>query len=90
MVYTVGPKGQVVIAKELRDKLGVEPGWWAVQRLVDDHIEIHFLPPEHDRSLFGALKEYVNEPLPPERWNEVREAAWAEAIREKGYFRPGE
>ena len=90
MVYAVGPKGQVVIAKELREKLGIEPGWWALQRLVDDHIEIHFFPPEHDRSLFGVLSEYVKEPLSPERWNEVRELAWADAIREKGQFRPSE
>ena len=27
MAYKVGPKGQVVIAKEARERLGVRPGW---------------------------------------------------------------
>ena len=35
MSYKVGAKGQVVISKELRDRLGVKPGWTVVQRLVD-------------------------------------------------------
>jgi len=83
MVYTVGPKGQVVIAKELREKLGIEPGWWALQRLVGDHIEIHFVPPEHNRSLFGSLSEYTKVKVSEEDWHSVKEAAWEEAVREK-------
>jgi len=51
----VGTKGQVTIEKEIRDALGVEPGWRAVQRLVDDRVEIRFLPPRHRRSLKGIL-----------------------------------
>ena len=45
MTSLVGRKGQVVIAKEIRDRLGIEPGWVAVQRMVEGHVEIHFLPP---------------------------------------------
>ena len=41
----------MVINKEIRKKLGIEPGWLALQRIVDDHVEIYFLPPEHNRSL---------------------------------------
>ena len=57
MAYVVGPKGQVVIAKEIRDRLGVEPGWLALQRVVGDHVEVHFLPPEHRKSLKGSLAD---------------------------------
>ena len=54
MPNIVGPKGQVVIAKGIRDSLGIAPGWVSLQRLVDDHVEIHFLPPEHRESLEGS------------------------------------
>ena len=45
MAHVVGFKGQVVIAKEIRDQLRIEPGWLALQRLVNDHVEVYFLPP---------------------------------------------
>ena len=28
MTFEVGPKGQMVIAKEIRDQLAIEPGGW--------------------------------------------------------------
>lgn len=40
VAHVVGHKGQVVIAKEIRDSLGIGPGWVALQRVVDDHVEI--------------------------------------------------
>ena len=58
-MHSVGTKGQVVIEKALRDRLGVGAGWQTLQTLVGDHIEIRFVPPEHDRSLFGALAQYA-------------------------------
>ena len=36
LAYIVGAEGQVVIAREIRERLGVKPGWVAVQRLVGD------------------------------------------------------
>ncbi len=45
MTSSVGTQGQVVIDEAIRDALGIVPGWVTVQRLVDDHVEIHFLPP---------------------------------------------
>ena len=51
MANKVGTKGQVVIDKQIRDRLGIGPGWMALQRLVDDHVEIYFIEPEHNRSL---------------------------------------
>ena len=41
----VGDQGEIVIEKELRDQLGIRPGWIALQRLVDNRIEIQFTPP---------------------------------------------
>ena len=46
-MHTVGPKGQVVVEKEIRDRLGIAPGWRALQSLVGDHVETRFFPPEH-------------------------------------------
>ena len=83
-MHKVGSKGQVVIAKEIRDELGIEPGWLALQRVVDGHLEVHFLPPQHDRSLAGSLASYVRRSIAPgEEWDRAREQAWAEAAWEE-------
>ncbi|MCH8893498.1 MAG: AbrB/MazE/SpoVT family DNA-binding domain-containing protein [Chloroflexi bacterium] len=84
MSNKVGQKGQVVIPKKIRDQLGVEPGSLTVQTVVDGHLEIHFFPPEHNRSLLGSLKEFI----PPGAgegmsWSEMKEKAWTEAVRER-------
>ncbi len=85
MSHVVGSKGQVVIAKELRDRLGVEPGWLALQRLEGDHIEVYFVPPEHRRSLKGRLAGHVKERIAPGReWKKARDSAWETAGKEKG------
>ena len=80
--YKVGPKGQIVISKEIREKLGIEPGWLALQLLVDDHLEVYFLPPEHNRSLAGVLAPFVPPDLVGKDWQEIREAAWEAAARD--------
>jgi bifunctional DNA-binding transcriptional regulator/antitoxin component of YhaV-PrlF toxin-antitoxin module len=80
MASVLGAKGQVVIEKPIRDALALEPGAVSVQKLVGDHVEIYFLPPEHNRSLAGVLKPWVSRSLDPEKWQEVREKAWADSI----------
>ena len=85
MSYQVGTKGQVVIAKKLRDQLGIKPGWLATQVVVDDHVEIYFAPPSHRRSLKGCLREYAARAgiHAGQDWDEVRGAAWTSAVRSR-------
>ncbi len=84
MTYLVGAKGQVVIAKEIREHLGVKPGWVALQRLVEDRVEIYFLPPEHSESLKGRLAQYLKVQVPPgEAWHRARNAAWEAATKKE-------
>lgn len=84
MAHVVGPKGQVVIAKEIRDRLGVEPGWLALQRLVNDHVEVYFLPPGHRKSLKGSLAEYAKVRIAPgQEWDRARDTAWRKAATER-------
>ena len=83
MPYLVGPKGQVVVAKEIRDRLGIGPGWVAIQRLAGDHVEMHFLPPDHNESLKGSLAPYVRRESRPEDWDGARERAWRNAAEER-------
>jgi AbrB family looped-hinge helix DNA binding protein len=40
MTYRVGPKGQVVLPKAIRERLGIEPGDEVVVEQEDDHVEI--------------------------------------------------
>lgn len=84
MVYLVGPKGQVVISKEIRDSLGIGPGWLALQRLAGDHVEVRFVPPRHDKSLMGSLGRYVKTSVPPGKdWDKARTKGWRKAARDK-------
>ncbi len=83
MANKVGPKGQIVIEKEIRDRLQVKPGWLAIQAIVDDHVEIHFVPPKRTPSLRGALAKYTSVTVAPgEEWARARERAWEESIAE--------
>lgn len=85
MLHKVGPKGQLVVEKEFRQQLGVEPGWIALQRVVGDHLEIRFLPPANQgRSLKGSLTRYAKAHIGSwEEWDEARELAWRKAAFEK-------
>ena len=84
MAHVVGFKGQVVIAKEIRDQLGVEPGWLTLQRIVNDHVEVYFLPPEHRKSLKGSLAKHTRVRVAPGReWDKARDMAWDKAAKQK-------
>ncbi|MGI8685214.1 MAG: AbrB/MazE/SpoVT family DNA-binding domain-containing protein [Acidimicrobiales bacterium] len=53
MTHRVGPKGQVVIPKELRDELGIEPGDEVSFWLHDDHVAVR--PADHRQPLRGRF-----------------------------------
>lgn len=84
MSTLVGPKGQVTIEKDIRDKLGIGPGWRAVQSVRDGQVIMNFVPPKHNRSLAGILydpdgpKFLTNEAL-----EEAIERSWEEAATER-------
>lgn len=76
----VGTRYQVVIEREARRKLGIRPGWVAVQAVVGDHLELRFLPPEHDRSLAGSFGEYARAGGPDP---EEEDRAWETHVDER-------
>lgn len=82
MGHRIGTKGQVVIAKEIRDQLGIGPGWETIQRVVDGKVELSFVPPQHNRSLLGILNAYADPKLLAMDWHEITEAAWDDIARE--------
>lgn len=53
MTHRVGPKGQVVIPKELRDALGIEPGDEVSFWRHDDHVAVR--PTSMRRPLRGRF-----------------------------------
>ena len=53
MTHRVGPKGQVVIPKRLRDELGIEPGDEVDFWLDGDHVAVR--PATHRRPLRGRF-----------------------------------
>ena len=79
MANVVGAKGEVAIAKHTRDQLGIGPGWVAIQRAVDDRVEIVFLPPEHRESLKGSLAPHIKASVPRDEWHRARERGWHKA-----------
>ena len=77
MASQVSTRGQITIDREAREALSVEPGMVAVQIVVDNHLEVYFIPAPHRESVFGVLPP--REPVSMEDWDEIRERA-ADAI----------
>jgi AbrB family looped-hinge helix DNA binding protein len=51
-------KGQIIIPKHFRIKLGIMPGKKVSLRLVDDHLEIRPLPDDPIEFLTGIFKDH--------------------------------
>ncbi|MDH5203539.1 MAG: AbrB/MazE/SpoVT family DNA-binding domain-containing protein [Nitrospirota bacterium] len=56
-VVTTSAKGQVVIPKNEREKLGIKPGSKVAVETVNDHIEIHPLPEDPIEYFCGIFKD---------------------------------
>lgn len=52
---TVGERFQVVIERDVRGELGIQPGDRAIETVENGRLVITFLPPRHRRSLRGRL-----------------------------------
>lgn len=55
-IVKISSKGQIVIPKEIREKLGIGSGKKVLLRLVGDHAEIVPLPDEPIRAMRGMLR----------------------------------
>ena len=84
MTHKVGPKGQVVLPKAVRDRLGIRPGDEVL--VEDDGDEVRIRRADLPDRLRGMLCD-ANDPLPltqaleaDHRWeiahDELREAEW--------------
>lgn len=76
MASRVGERGQITIAKAIREELGIYAGDETVQRVEGGRIVIDVVPGRHRRSLAGSLKDRVRRTPADESWDALRRAAW--------------
>ena len=76
MPSRVGERGQITIAKAIREELGIYAGDETVQRVEGGRIVIDVVPGRHRRSLAGSLKDRVRRTPADESWDALRRAAW--------------
>jgi AbrB family looped-hinge helix DNA binding protein len=55
-IVKTSSKGQIVIPKQIREKLGIGPGKRVLFRLIGNHAEIVPLPDEPVKAMRGMLK----------------------------------
>jgi len=55
-IVRTSTKGQIVIPKEVREKLGITPGKKVLFRIVNKHAEITPLPEDAIKAMRGILK----------------------------------
>lgn len=71
---TTSAKGQVVIPKKERDRVGLKPGMRVMVRAVEDHIEIRPFPEDPVEYFCGVFKDgpSLTEALLRDRKEEAR------------------
>jgi AbrB family looped-hinge helix DNA binding protein len=77
MTSRVGERGQITIAKAIREELAIYAGDETVQRVENGRIVIDVIPGRHRRSLAGSLKDKVGRKPADESWEVLRDSAWA-------------
>jgi bifunctional DNA-binding transcriptional regulator/antitoxin component of YhaV-PrlF toxin-antitoxin module len=93
MSTVVGTRGQVTIERDIREAIGVKPGWRAIQRRIGDQVVITFRPPKHRRSLLGILSDPEAPRLESsDAFQSAVEQAWDAAARDslRSELSPGE
>jgi AbrB family looped-hinge helix DNA binding protein len=76
MMSRVGERGQITLAKAIREELGIYAGDETVQRVEDGRIVLEVIPGRHRRSLAGSLRDKVHRKPPDEGWPALRDGAW--------------
>jgi len=76
MASRVGERGQITIAKAIREELAIYAGDETIQRVEDGRIVIDVVPGRHRRSLAGSLLDKVGRTPADESWETLRDAAW--------------
>ncbi len=72
----VGERGQITIAKSIREELGIYAGDETIQHVEDGRIMIDVVPGRHRRALAGSLRDKVGRRPDDESWPVLRDAAW--------------
>ncbi len=75
MLSRVGERGQITIAKAIREELAIYAGDTTIQRVEEGRIVIEVVPGRHRRSLAGSLAEKVRRRPDDESWPALRDAA---------------
>ncbi len=92
-IVTTSPKGQVVIPKKEREKLGIKPGAKVAVEVINEHIEIHPLPEDPIEYFCGIFKEghSLTRALLKERKEDLRreEEKIARLLRPSGVSKKG-
>jgi len=76
MASRVSKDGRITIDKEIRGQLSIHTGDEVIQRVEGGRLLVDVLPPRHNRSLAGTLRDKVTRWPEDDSWEALRSAAW--------------